>query len=90
MRLCSVEQYQTDAWSTGRVVGDLSSSSYLVDSIRPVLCLQAEGAVLPVPGPALPYHRAIQEVGSVELDSWLAGRNLKDTSAGWVTHSEMT
>lgn len=63
--------------------------SYLVDSIRPILCLQTEGAVLPVLGPTLSCHRAIQEVGSVELDSWLAGRNLQDTPTGWVTHSEM-
>ena len=63
-------------------------SSYLVDRIRPVLRLQTEGAVLPVPGPALSCHGGIQEVGSVELDPWLAGRNLQDTPTGWVTHSE--
>lgn len=66
-----------------------SSSSYLVDRIRPVLCLQTEGAVLPVPNAALSRRRAVQEVGGVELDSWLAGRNLQDPPTGWVTHSEM-
>ncbi len=66
-----------------------SSSSYLVDSIRPILCLQTEGAVLLVPCPPLSCHGAIQEVGSVELDSWLARRDLQDTPTGWVAHSEM-
>lgn len=66
-----------------------SSSSYLVDSIRPVLSLQTEGAVLPVLSPALSRYGAVQVVGSVELDSWLAGGNLQDTPTGRVTHSEM-
>lgn len=51
-------------------------SSYLVNSIRPVLRLQTEGAVLPVPTTTLSCDGAIQEVGSVELDSWLVSRNL--------------
>ena len=65
-----------------------SSSSYLVHRIRPILCLQTKGAVLHVSSPALSCYWAIQEVGSVELDSWLARRNLQDTPTGRVTHSE--
>ena len=65
-----------------------SSSSYLVHSIRPVLCLQTKGAVLHVSSPALSCYWAIQEVGSVELDSWLACSDLQDTPTGWVIHSE--
>lgn len=44
--------------------------------------------MLPVPAPTLPCYRTIQEVGSVELDSWLGGRNLQDTPTRWVTDSK--
>lgn len=62
-------------------------TAYLVDGVRPVLGLQTESAVLPVPTPAFPDHGAIQDVSRVELDSWLAGRNLQNATAGWVTCS---
>lgn len=61
---------------------------YLVNSIRPILCLQAEGTVLPVPSPILSFH-TIQVVGSIELDPWLAGRNLQDTPTGWMIDSNI-
>lgn len=61
------------------------NTTYLVDSIRPVLCLQAESAVLQISKTTLSCYRTIQEIGSVELDSWLARRNLQNTSTGWVT-----
>lgn len=61
------------------------NTTYLVDSIRPVLCLQAESAVLQISKTTLSCYRTIQEIGSVELDSWLARRNVQNTSTGWVT-----
>lgn len=64
--------------------------TYLVDSIRPVLCLQTEGAVFSVSRPTLPHERAIQEVGGIELDPWLAGGDLQDTPTVWMVRSEAT
>lgn len=86
----SIQQLCTASFcaASSSLSSSLSSSSYLVHSIRPILCLQTKGAVLHVSSPALSCYWAIQEVGSVELDSWLACRNLQHTPTGWVTHSE--
>lgn len=68
------------------LVRNSNQRSYLVNSIGPILCLQTERAVLAVPNPALPWHGPIKKIGSVELNSWLAGKNLQDTPTGWVIH----
>lgn len=45
--------------------------------------------MLPVLSPTFSLHRTIQEVGSVKLDPWLAGRNLQNPTTGRVTYSKI-
>lgn len=58
---------------------------YLVNRIRPVLRLQTKGAVFAISCAILSCYRAIQEVRCVELDTWLAGGDLQDSTTGCVT-----
>lgn len=58
----------------------------LVNSVRVILRLQAEGTKLMVKNTSL-ARESIKSIGSVKLNSRLIGEHFKNTPTAWMIHS---